>query len=624
MGTFIAITWWIVSRGSLALLLLLLLRTLWIGAARRLGLMHPDHFRFWLPLPWRPVMRLLVRLLGWFEQSFFMGRRATARWAGFLERASLLYKPGSVLYGRQHYSGIGLYQPIGEDFDRHIVMIAGTGSGKTTQLVTMLSLHPGNVFAIDPKAQLFRVLRNRLADGGDGVLPKPPINGCKRQLAALNPQHLHGLPTQSWNAIDEIGHAIDRHGEAAAVRYAMRMADGLIKSGDRGNEFFPSNARGLCYVLLLFVYVTEPPHRRHMVRFRELLTQGLPPVDPIQEPFDMLLYEMQRCKAFGGVISQAAATIMGSSDRARGDILATARDQTKWLGISEVAAISTRSDFQLADLKTGALSLLLCAPATDLRTSLAPWARLLVMTTLYVFENIPGRLEHPCCVAIDELPSLGYVEGLDTIAPLMRDYSVRLVCISQGTEDLASTYPETWRKFLGNADAVFWLGIGANDTKSPEELGRILGTATRKEKLGGARPSDKRARFQRIERPLVYHEQIPRLLSGNNIIVTRYDQHHLRLRGARYYQELPVTHYTPDPSHRETLGRAWTRRLMQDLLCKHVDDATAMEMFGLRDGYTPGDVESRYQMLAAARASNREFARLARRARVRLLRKAVV
>lgn len=596
-------------------------RTLYYIVARPFGLANPDHFHRWIILPWRPVLRRVVRILTWVEQNFAMGKKATAKWLDFLQRCCLVYSPGRVLYGRQHLFGLPLFQPVGEECERHQAMIAGTGSGKTTTLITLLSLHQGTAFVVDPKAQMFNAMKERCGDGGGGVLGKKKFRGMDRQVAALDPYGLcDGHRSQCWNVIDEIGHAAKRHGPDAAPRYASKIAEGFVTKPPReNNPFFTNNARMFIQALLLFVYVALPPDERHIIRFRELLCAGLPPQGPIVDPMMMLLFEMEQRRDFDGIIAAAATSLRTTSDKARGDILGTAREQTKWLDLPEIRSISTRSDFALEDLKNGALSLFVCAPATDIRSMLSGWFRILAVLGLYVFENIPGRLEHPCYWALDEMPSLGHIQAVETAAPLMRGYGVRLLCVTQGLDDLEAVYPETWRKFLGNADAVYWMGMGAADTRTHEELGKILGTTTRKEKIGGGWRSNEKKRYQKVERPLVYPEQIPRLLAGNNIIVTRYNQRHLLLKGVKHFKELPVTHYAADPQYGEQPLRACARRVCTHWFRKKIGIEEAMQIFGLAPGYSRQDVESRYVLLIPKCQLSREFRHMVRRARVVLL-----
>jgi len=77
----------------------------------------------------------------------------------------------------------------------------------------------------------------------------------------------------------------------------------------------------------------------------------------------------------------------------------------------------------------------------------------------------------------------------------------------------------------------------------------------------------KRKRTIERERPLMYAEQIRRFLdpARGRVIVTRAGKRPLRLKIAKYFEELPVTAYDPDPQHRERLLRRFTRFLIGKL-----------------------------------------------------------
>lgn len=159
----------------------------------------------------------------------------------------------------------------------------------------------------------------------------------------------------------------------------------------------------------------------------------------------------------------------------------------------------------------------------------------------------------PCLFAIDELPAQGYNRTLETIAPVARSYGLQLLGIAQDIGNLRAAYPHTWESFIGNADAVFWMG--SNHQETIAYLEKVLGTTTHREQVDGAKNPIER------ERPLMYAEQVKRFLAParGRVIVTRAGKRPLRLKIAKYHDELPVTAYDADPDHRETLLRRIVR-----------------------------------------------------------------
>lgn len=552
----ILLSWWLYATA---------LRLMWIVPGRIFGYYDPNTHHEWLRLvlPWRLFYPPFLTVGMWWRHLKY-GSRASAHWASQLETMHRVYRPGRIFLGRYAPHGIPLYQPVGLDGERHLVMIAGAGSGKTTLLMTMLGLRTGNSFVIDCDGQIINALGERIGKGDAG------IQGLNKKVCVLDPYGLsHHGSRASWNALAELDKAVERHGPDAAVRFAETLSEALIKNDDSHQPFFANAARNFMTGLILFVWDCEMPERRTLVRVRELLTTGLvEKAGPKENPFAVLLWEMsQKTEEFGGVIARAAG-VMTSSQGSDGKNhpRSTAIEQTRWLDIPEVAAICENSDFHCEDLKTGNVSVFVVAPVTDIQTKLSGWVRALTLMTMYAFQNIPGKMDDPCLFALDEMASLGRIESVETAAPVFRKYGVRLLAIAQDLEKLKQVYPKTWGGFLGNSEAVIWLGT--DHQENIDYLFKVLGNTTRKEKIDGSPwwqfwGEKVKARYQRIERPLMYPNQLREFLDKDraNIIITRNGKRPLRLKNDPYYKALPVKFYAADRNFGETMPRALLRKL---------------------------------------------------------------
>lgn len=435
-----------------------------------------------------------------------------------------------IFLGRLRMWGLPFFQPVGIQGERHIGMIAGSGSGKTTNLITWLALHIGNFFAPDSDGTMTKALYGKLREKGKRVFKLDPYN--------LVPY----ITGAHWNPLDEITVAVARHGEDVAVRFARTIAEGLIREDNSKQPYFTNTARTFLTGLILYVWRYE--ERKTIVRVRELLAGGLPEKAQADEsPFAVLLWEMSQCNDFGGVISSAASTISTAKSSGGGNhSLSTALDQTAFLDYPEVRRICESSDFSVEELKTGNASLFIVAPAGDMKTKLSGWFRLLTVLTLYSFENIPGKLENPTLFALDEMPSMGRIEAVEQAAPVMRKYGVRLLAVAQDIEQLRTTYPEKWGGFLGNAEAEIYMGT--NHLETLEYIHKRLGRCTRVEKVKG----EEKPRYQQVERDVMDPDQIAKFLDAGkqNMLVIRNGRSPLKLKQARYYKELPVSMYHGD------------------------------------------------------------------------------
>lgn len=539
---------WEVAQGSFGILLWAVplawaARTVATVVLRAIGLSHPGHYRLWPRLPWRMFWVPVMRFREWREEVFSMGRKATAGFVGIPGVLSMLYRPGHVLLGRAYGWGFGWLQPVGQKCTRHLFMLAMTGAGKTVFLTTLVSLWPGSVFLIDPKRQV------------TGALAKH----SKKQWAILDPFGIGGKSCR-WNVFSEFHAAIEREGPQAAVRMAIKAAESLVITppGDR-SPFFANSARGFAVAVLLFILRYLPREKQNLVTFRRLVCRGLDSEtsDP-QEAMELLLRVMSECDDYGGVIANGAAALRNAGPETQGNVLATLREQTKWLDLPELQPVLTGdSDFLSHELKTrDDLIVSLAAPVGAIRGELAAFCRLLTNTIAHTFETLDVKKRIPCLFCIDELPAQGYNATLEQIAPVARSYGLLLLGIAQDIGNLRAAYPHTWESFIGNADVVWWMG--ANHHETIAYLEKILGTTTHREQVDGSTKPIER------ERPVMYGEQIRRFLNParGKVIVTRAGKRPLRLSIAKYHKELPVTSYQQDSGYKEPVLRRTTRMLI--------------------------------------------------------------
>jgi len=608
--------------------LVAILRTTWVLIARPLGLYNPAHYRLWPRVPWRLCLTPVVHIRRWIRERH-MGRKQTAGWASPIERLFLMFRSGDVFIGRLRIFGIGFFMPIGIRTRRHLVMIAGTGAGKTTSLISMLGLHQGNAFVVDPNGQIARALMRQCGSGGHGIL------GKGGRAMALDPKEQLDRPSACWNVFDELHAAEKREGIDSVPELAAVMALSLVQQDSQSQPFFSNASREFVSALILYIYAKQPPEHQNIIRLRHLLTSGLEggPTkvgNRVCTPFDYLLFKMNECKAFGGIIQDGIASVAnaaGSPDKL-GQLLSSARTQTAWLDLPRIRRISTRSDFTLNELKSGDLSLFLVAPVSDVQDTLSPWFRLITVFAQQTFERLPGRPKYPTLFAIDEMPSLGYIKAFDTAAPVMRKYGIQLLAITQDLEKLREAYPKTYGGFIGSADAVLWMGT--NHPESLERLERSLGghTITEVHHTGWV-PGFRTKEKTKSDRPLAYADQLREFLdpAHGNVIVTRNGPRALKLKTAHYFKELPVWMYEPDPDERERQLRAGSRQLCQLIstpfdqkwFAKKISQDQAMEMFCITAPYSRDEVDRGYSMLQPSAEKNKEFARTVNQARAILL-----
>lgn len=537
-----------------------LVRITYTALGKAFGFYNPEHYSRLLGLiGWRGLYRIYLPVRLWLA-DFSGGRRASANFASFFERAYNVFRAGDILIGKNQILGIPLLQPVSiQDSGRGVLFIASPGAGKTVQLMTNIALHKGNLFVIDCDAQMYNALARRIGRGGFGII------GKNKNAFVIDPYKLSVAESSAcWNPILEIDAAVKRHGEDAAIDFARTLAAGLIKSLDNRNEWVYSGSRNFLTALILYVWAYETEENRHLCWVRDLLTMGLRGVvdDEKYNPFDVLLYKMkEKTEDFDGLISKSAET-MRAAQRKTGEnpIRSDATDQTAWLDLPQLRRIVKTSDFTCEDLKLGNANLFFVAPVTDIQSKLSGFIRTLTLMTMEVFQKIPERPKYPTLFCLDEFPSLGRLDICVTASAVFRKYSIRLFLVTQDLQRLRATYPDNWAGFVGTSDSTIWMAM--DDKESLEYLSAVLGTRTRSETV---KPSlfsrfwrKERAHTQQVERPLLYPHQIREVL-GRSIIVTRNGKRPMKLKPVPYYKELPVYHYEADRNFVENPLRRLTR-----------------------------------------------------------------
>jgi type IV secretory pathway TraG/TraD family ATPase VirD4 len=536
----------------------------WCTTAKIFGLNSPRVFGLWRIawIPWRLFYRPFRWVADWIRH-FQHGRKATSRWASWLEMMYLLYRPGQSYLGLIEFAGIPGCQPVGLKTQGHEMIFGMTGGGKSSIVETKVDLHDGSTIVVDPAGGLTKLSYRRHGSGGEGVRGK----GHKSfRLDPFNQAREVGGRSACWNVFDEVDRFVERFGEEAVVRFCASIAEGLIiKEPGESKPFFPNSAKGLLSGLAVFVYATEPKGspRRNLMRVRELALSGdTENVPEGSTPTEWLLFQMSQHKAdYGGVIAMTAQWMMKGGRESTRDIISTIMSQTIWLSFPEMQAISKSSDFSFQDFKYHKTPhhLTICAPIGDMQDKLAPWLRLLVVSVIDAYEKTPIRSNKETLLVVDELASIGFVSAISKGPAYLRRHSLKFIGISQDVRGVADIYSNL-DGMMGNADVIYWLQTDADSNY--EALMIKLDEMTRREKIEGGWFSKSPTRMQDVDRPLMYRNQIAEYLSRGHVIVTRAKGRPLKLSIPLYFRELPVWCYAPDPDYQEFPPRALTRRVL--------------------------------------------------------------
>jgi type IV secretion system protein VirD4 len=524
----------------------------------------------WNPFGWkihrgRPhFLKMMVAISNWWEREVHFGKHATGRFASIFEVLSNEFHHGDVFLGRPKLPIGGMLRPVGIPTEKHFVTIASTGSGKSTgALIPNLCLHWGNILVIDPKGELATITARRRGKGGGGV------RGMGDEVHVLDPFSIvQGFRTSSYNVFDEL-EQVARYDTDRPVSYARKIAQALVPSTSK-DPYWDDAPRTFIAGLVLYIF-QGPKEQRNLVHLRELIMEGdksaYGNVDVARaraggDAFDALLAMMKMAPAgpYQHVITGAANSLSKMAPNQRGSVLTMAMEHTSFLDMPEIRRISMRSDFLLEDLKTRKISVYLCLPLNAVSGIEGRWLRMFVLLTVDMMSRVSKAPKNPLLLAIDEFPSLGRLDGIETVAPTMRSYGVRLWVVGQDLEQFEKVYPESWGTFIGNAEAVQFMGITHPPTVAylAERLGQHV--ITTKQDMGRGQMRDTSS-----ERALRDPDQIARMLDKDSKaqIIWRGSKRALLLKVCPYFEYMPWWYYSKDRRYREKWNR-WIWRWGRD------------------------------------------------------------
>lgn len=337
---------------------------------------------------------------------------------------------------------------LGRNDDRHVVTLAGSRAGKSSSvLIPNLRRYPGSAVVLDPKGELTRACADyRRAMG--------------QRVYVLDPFGELGGATDCYNPFSELG--VGQAGHVAAD--AAQSVDALIINNQRDPHWTDAAKNVSRGEILLNVAEGRMPTLRGLRRF----LCATPP------ELERRFAEMIACPAFNGAVANIGTTFLGKlggTPREFQSILSTAQEQTA--PFDDLVQVTDRSDFRLADLKNGDMSIFLVLPGMRMGTHFR-WLRLMIQQALAVLERAPvPRGALPVWFVLEEFPTLGHMRSIETAAGLMAGFGVKLWSVLQDLTQLQTHYPKSWETFLGNAGII--QAFGNFDLTTTEHLSKMLG-----------------------------------------------------------------------------------------------------------------------------------------------------
>lgn len=313
--------------------------------------------------------------------------------------------PGIVL-GRDWWR---VYRSAG---DRHVFVFGESGAGKTnTTAIPTALLHTDSLICVDPGGGIAEATWRHRAKLGPCFFLDP----TKRWTARFN-------PILDWPADDRL------------IGYCETGAWVLVNGG-KGHgpkdPFWEESAGYLVSGILHHVKFTGDPTLGHAYRILQGIDANEYPV-PSSEFAARIFAGIRKrdSKLRDGIVSQAIANL-------------------KFLGDPRVRHCLSASDFSTDDIQAGArpTSVSLTFPE-DQAERLRPLQRLLLLSLFKPLLHdrrvtADGRPKRRGALGIiDDMPALGYMEIMETLAADGRKYRLRLCFLAQNLEQLEKHYTE--------------------------------------------------------------------------------------------------------------------------------------------------------------------------------------
>jgi type IV secretion system protein VirD4 len=326
----------------------------------------------------------------------------------------------------------------------HLITFAPTRSGKGVgHVIPNLLDHPGSVVVNDIKGENYAVT-GRYRREFSKVVTFAPFDDN----------------SSCYNPLDFI-----RVGTTDEIDDAALIADMIIVEDNSNDPFWSREAKNVITGLILYVANESPPALRNLGEVRYLIMQS-------KKDFEFTIRDMYKSK--NPFVKKVAASVGATEPKVLASVLSTAKSQTAVWDSPRLTAITSRSDFQLEDLKKEPLSLYIIIPPEYLDVY-KPIIRLMVGLSTTAMTRIKKVPPNPVLFLIDEFPALGHMKPIESGVGYLAGYGVALWMFIQDLNQIKDIY-QRWGTFISNCSVR--VAFGTNDVETAKVLSEMLGTTT--------------------------------------------------------------------------------------------------------------------------------------------------
>lgn len=424
-----------------------------------------------------------------------------SQWATLRElvKAGLFQHAGIVIgkFGRRlmHYNGD----------TPHVLVAAPTGSGKGVSIVIPNCLAwKDSLICLDMKKENWDATAAFRAAHGQACYCFDP-----------------GSPDGHSHCFNPLDYVSREAGKA--IEDLQRIGNMLFPDVEGVQPIWTRTPRFLFIGIALYLMETGQP-----LSIGEVLSAGMSG-DPYVT-FDKIIKD--RAKA-GQPLSAACIKNLGayldiSAKETRAGIIAGFRSSLELWQSPSVNAATSRSDFDLRDVRRRRMSIYFVCRENDMER-LQPLVRLFfqlaVSQNTVTLPKFDATLKHECLLILDEFPSFGKLDSIVKGIAFVRGYGLRLLTILQSPAQIPAIYgKDAAVTFLSNHGAQIAFPPKRTETETLKEMSEWLGfnteTGLNKTRTANLFEKVKRSESEQDQRrALLLPQEIAALPQGRCIVI---------------------------------------------------------------------------------------------------------
>ncbi|WP_029629900.1 type IV secretory system conjugative DNA transfer family protein [Zavarzinella formosa] len=277
----------------------------------------------------------------------------------------------------------------------------------------------------------------------------------------LDPFNIHTQKSDSLNPFDQL-----RKDDKNLINHATSFAETLIPTDPKAHDsaHWEQSARIFIIGIVVFLVMEAPPEELNLTTLCHILSSQAE-----------LAEATKRLKAFSDpAIARLGHQMDLFQDKERGSVLTTVARALAVFGTPAVSAVIKTSSFSPGELKTGLISVYMILPVTQLKGHvqlIRAWTNMMLHACV---QHGLGE-EKKVHVLLDEFPSLGHMESVESGLVTMRGFGIRFQLYVQSSDQFEKSFPGQASVAMANLTQIF---CGVNDVSTGEYVSKFCSTTT--------------------------------------------------------------------------------------------------------------------------------------------------